>query len=398
MKGYPLLLMRALALLAAVNVCYGQQRQEAARPRRLSVYYFGNSLTGCSDPKDHEALAKPAGKEWKCWAFLGAGWQLWQHRHAIEHSGMELKRDSHGDLTIDPATIEHSTSMHVRRFLGALGDKWDAIILQPFSMGLSWKCMEMWGVKFDRETDVGDIASASDLIKIYLSLNPQGKVFIYQNWPPMQPGKLPPPNQLPDWAKRPGVRITPAEFPLRDSFDYEQAWLGGKYQPSPDPNRRWLHENARSKDYHDRLFAALKEKFPQLHEDGRLRVIPVADIFLELHRKAKAGRFDGIKDIGEYYSDVQHIPGGLPRYTVAAAFYACLFEEPPNKLEWRIYNDASRYGDDKHHDSLPILEITPERMEVVHETIWEVICRHPDAQPKRKASRGDNPNASVSTS
>ncbi|MFN3681659.1 MAG: hypothetical protein ACK4VP_06415 [Nitrospira sp.] len=384
MKTYLLGTLGILAGLLWGEISYCQEAPGSSAPKRLSVYYFGNSLTGCTDPRDHEALAKPAGKEWKTWAFLGAGWQLWQHRYAIEHSGVELKRDSRGDLTIDPASIEHSTNFHVKRFLGVFGDKWDAIVLQPFSMGLTWKCTEMWGVKFDKETDIGDIASASDLITIYLSLNPRGKVFIYQNWPPMEPGKVPPPDQLPNWAKRPDARITRAEFPLRDQFDYEQAWLGGKYKPSPDPERRWLHENARSKDYHDQLFAALKARFPQLYKEGRLRVIPVGDIFLELHRKAKAGAFDGIKDIGEYYTDVQHIRGGLPRYTAAAAFYACLFEEPPDKLDWKIYNDASRYGEDKHHDSLPILEITPERAMIVNETVWEVICRHPDAKPRQK--------------
>lgn len=367
--------------LVAVVMSAASILAQAESPQKMRTYYFGNSLTGCTDPKDHGALAKSAGKEWETYAFLGAGWQLWQHRHAIQSSGVEMKRDGQGDLTIDTASIKDSTVSNVKRFIGTLGDQWDAIVLQPFSMGLTWKCNEMWGVKFDKETDVGDIECATDLITIYLSLNPKGKVFIYQDWPAIKAGQIPPPDQLPEWAKVPGVRMAKAEFPLRDQFDYEREWAGGKYKPSSDPTKFWFQENARSKDYHDRLFAALKAKFPQLYKEDRLRVIPVGDIFLALHRKAKAGQFDGIKDIGEYYTDVQHTRGGLPRYTAAAAFYACIFTERPDKLDWKLYNDTSRYGKDPFHDALPGLEITPERAQIVHDTVWEVIQNHPDSRP-----------------
>ena len=269
--------------------------------------------------------------------------------------------------------------MQARRFFG---EKWDAIVLQPFSMGLTWKCTQMWGVKFAKETDVGDIECAGDLIGMYLGLNPQGRVFVYQDWPAMKSGKIPPPEKRPDWAKQPGVRIAEAEFPLREEFDYEQAWAIGKYEPSSDAEKFWFQKNPRSKDYHDRLFAAIKARYPKLWEAGRLRVIPVGDIFLTLHRKMKSGQFPGCKDVGEFYTDVQHLRGGLPRYTVAAAFYASLFNDAPT-LDWKLYNDESRYQPDKFHDALPLLEITPERAKIVHDTIWEVINSHTGANPVR---------------
>lgn len=112
-----------------------------------------------------------------------------------------------------------------------LTEKWDAIVLQPFSLELTWKCKELWGVKFDRETAVGDIASAIAIIDVYLALNAQGRVFIYQDWPAMSPGKVPPDDQLPAWAvkmKQKSGQIREAEFPDRAAFDYEREWAQAK--------------------------------------------------------------------------------------------------------------------------------------------------------------------------
>jgi hypothetical protein len=377
--------MKTVSAAGLAGLLAGVFAARAADP--VNGYYFGNSLTGCSDPKWHEELGRSAGREWKSWAFLGAGWQLWQHRHALQHSGVDMKRDSRGDLTIDPGQIQQSTGFNTRQFYTM---KWDAIVLQPFSMGLTWKCQEMWGTKFDQETDVGDIASAIGMIDIYLSLNPQGRVLIYQDWPAMEAGQIPPEDQLPDWAKKMKAasgKLRTAEFPDRAAFDYEKSWARDKYEPSSDPEKFWLRKNARSKDYHDRVFAALKEHYPELWKSGRLRVIPVGDIFLALHRKMKAGEFPGCADVSEFYTDVQHIRGGLPRYTVAAAFYAGLFRECPDKLDWKLYNSLERYreaekgADDPYHDRGELLEITPERARIVNDIIWEVTNSHPDAKP-----------------
>jgi len=372
---------------AVVLLLSGAVRGQEAE--RLRAFYFGNSLTGCSDPGWHGELGASAGKDWVAEVSAGAGWQLWQHRHELRGSGVPLDRGSNGDLTIDPREVKNAKG-RLRRFFN---ETWDAVVLQPFSMGLTWTCTEMWGVTFEKETDVGDIASAADIIGVYLALNPKGRVFIYQNWPAMEAGKVPPDDQLPLWAvemkkraEKAGKSLRAAEFPDRAAFDYEQAWAKATYAPSDDPKRFWMQKNPRSKDYHDQLFAALKKRFPQLWQSGRLRVIPVGDIFLALHRKMKAGEFPGCTDIGDFYTDVQHIRGGLPRYTVAAAFYASLFGEHPGRLGWKLYNSEARYaavrffGNDPHHDRGELLEITPERARIVNDTVWEVITRHPDAK------------------
>jgi hypothetical protein len=241
----------------------------------------------------------------------------------------------------------------------------------------------MWGVDFGKPTDVGDIASSIDIIDAYLALNPEGTVYIYQDWPAMRPGEVPPDDQLPAWAKKMRAtrgKIRTAEFPERDSFDYEHAWAGQQYKPTPDPERFWLHEGARSRNYHHRLFEALKDHYPQLWRDGRLRAIPTGDVFLAIDQAARQGKVPGVSSVKDFYTDVQHIRGGLPRYTAAATFYACLFREHPGKLDWMLYIDSERYGDDPYHDSGELLKITEANARVVNDIIWKVLTDHPSSR------------------
>ncbi len=60
-------------------------------------------------------------------------------------------------------------------------------------------------------------------------------------------------------------------------------------------------------------------------------------------------------------------------YSIAALFYAAIFEDKPDRLDFTIYNDPQKYGPDVHHDRGEILPITPEPATVVHETVWEVL-------------------------
>jgi hypothetical protein len=98
-----------------------------------------------------------------------------------------------------------------------------------------------------------------------------------------------------------------------------------------------------------------------------------------LDKKMQAGQVPGIPTIKDFYTDVQHIRAGAAAYCIAALFYAAIFEEKPDALDWRIYNDSEKYGPDMHHDRGDVLPITPERAKVVNETIWEVLRKHPHA-------------------
>jgi len=131
------------------------------------------------------------------------------------------------------------------------------------------------------------------------------------------------------------------------------------------------------------VMEGVKKNFPDLWKEGRLGMIPVGDVFLELDKKMRGREVPGIVNIGEYSADGGHLRSGLPRYTLAATYYAVLFREHPDNLDWKIFQDRSNYDSGKygfyvHQPDLAVhLDITPERAKVVNETIWEVLSEHP---------------------
>lgn len=334
--------------------------EPAAHSERLRVFYFGNSLTGNTMPQWQSDLGKSAGKEWIAQTWLGAGWTLWMHREGLRKGGTEFSPESQGDLTIDQAFIS-TRSYHAKAFLTK---EWDAIVLQTFGAFLTNVVTDANGgkVKFDRPTDLGEVQSAADIIAFYLKMNPAGRVFLYQVWPPMQAGEA-----------RDGKRA--AEFPLREQFDYKTQWLQ-TYVPSDKPWDIGISQY-RTRDFNAKVFAALQERYPALWKEGRLRMIPTGDVYLALDEAIRAGKVPGIGSIGDFYTDIQHQRAGLARYTAAAVFYACLFGEHPGKLDWRVYNDLEKYGPDPNNDRGELLEITPERASAVNEVIWETVSKHP---------------------
>lgn len=335
----------------------------------LRVCYFGNSLTGATNPDWHGDLGKSAGDEWQNWAWLGAGWQLWQHREELAAGKDIFGAGSKGDMTLDENLIK-TAGYHGKKFYG---QKWDAVVLQLFGQYLNRETDAMWGRKLGARKDVGDLGAASDLMRLYLKINPEGRVFIYQVWAPMDSGEVPPPEKLPDWAKG-KEKLRAAEFPDRETFDYAARWSQA-YDPRTE--KSWEGHVNRTQDFSYQVFRGLQERFPELWRARRLHMIPSGDLFLELDRRMRAGRVPGCRDIRDFYTDVQHIRFGLPRYTAAAMFYACLFEDHPGKLDWKLYNDRPKYGDDPHHDGGELLAITPENARAVNDTIWDVLRDHP---------------------
>jgi hypothetical protein len=153
------------------------------------------------------------------------------------------------------------------------------------------------------------------------------------------------------------------------------------------------HPDTHSRAHAWAVMEGLKKKFPAMWEDGRLAVIPVGDVFLAVDEKIKAGKVPGLVNVGEFSTDGTHIRSGLPRYTVAATFYAVMFKEHPGKLDWKIYGDRANYENQEnlaqgklnqiggYYVHIPDLgthiDITPERAAAINDAVWEVVQKHP---------------------
>ncbi len=364
---YPVLLLALLLLIGSAGTVL-----PADTSGSLRVFYFGNSLTGATNPAWHGDLGRSAGKLWEAQYWLGAGWQLWQHREELEGGRDLFGTGPKGDLTLDPELIR-SASYNAKRFYEG---QWDAVVLQLFAANLTHETDTMWSKKLSRKKDVGDLQAAADLIQLALAKNPDTQCFIYQVWPPMPAGKIPPADQLPEWA-RGKTDLRAAEFPARERFDYAKAWLQPYVKNTDKPWQGEYGPLNRTRDFSYQVFEGLKQRYPALWSQQRLRMIPSGDAFLELDKQMRMGKVPGVSDIREFYTDVQHIRKGLPRYTAAAIFFACLFREHPGKLDWRVYNDSSKYGPDPYHDAGEMLDITTERANAVNDILWDVLTHHP---------------------
>jgi len=171
--------------------------------------------------------------------------------------------------------------------------------------------------------------------------------------------------------------------PFRNAFDYETVWLTTYDAEAEKAKKPWFRPNA-TRDHDRQLMEGLKTRFPDLWHEGRLGLIPAGDVFLALDRKARAGHLPGVARIGDFYTNGVHIRSGLPRYTVAATFYAVLFRDRPHNLDWRTDNDPSRYRNRPgrwiccEKDLGVHLDSTTARAKVVNDTLWDVVTGHPD--------------------
>jgi hypothetical protein len=136
------------------------------------------------------------------------------------------------------------------------------------------------------------------------------------------------------------------------------------------------------RQYMYQLMEELIRLFPDLWREGRLGMVPVGDVFLALDEKMRAGEVPGIVNIGEYSADGTHLRSGLPRYTLAATYYAVLFRDRPSDVDWKVFQDRANYESGKfgfyvHQPDLAVhLDITAERAKIVNDTVWEVVSEH----------------------
>ncbi len=412
---------------------------QAAPVDEVNAFYFGNSLTENTMVGLHPLLGKSAGKTWNYDMAGAPGVPSWFHMHRFMN---------------DPEYRQ------VKTFADA---KIDAMVVLIFGgEGLSFTTQTMWGnTKFDRPTDVGDVAACSYLIDRLLEKNPQGRALIYTPWPGM-PGvgeiMKRVKREMEQSLKNQGLSreeimraVKAADIsheqmePLRRAMDYAGLWLTEEYIPESatveeraryskyssamraadaemtaaglaaaagvateqvlaDLKRIRRDESAlktggqalfgefvngwprtHSRKHMYRLMDALIAKYPGLWKEGRLGMVPVGDVFLEVDKRIKAGQVPGLANVGEFLTDGIHIRSGLPRYTLAATHYAVLFRDQPHHLDWKLFQDRSNYEESEkrfreyvHIPDLGVhMDITPERAKAVNDAIWDVVGKHP---------------------
>lgn len=365
---------------------------------QFSAYYCGNSLTASTYPAGHPALGASAGKTWENSTMIGAGWQLWQHRYQLFVSG-DLGSVANGDYTLDPGLVGDSNAQND----AFVTRPWEALVLQQFG-GVMWDevVTEKWQYTFPEPTNVGDPQSATDLINLYLSLNPAGRIFIYTPWHGMGKGIVPPYDEWPAWTQtyNKASELIPGqlhgEFPDRDAFVFDDHFFDF-YQMENPP---WTNDRNSTRDYRHKLFAELVNRFPELWAGGRLAMIPTGEVFRRLDQIYRAGGdpelnnpavAEKITRVADLYADSLHVRGGVTQFLCAAAFYTSFFGEHPGALDWSLYNDPANWGTDPTHDATPILLITEARAQQICDTLWEVFRNHPFTAIRHSPFQSNDP-------
>lgn len=418
----------------------------AAEVQSVNAYYFGNSYLGNAMPGLHPLLGKSAGKEWNTRAAIKAGIPIWYHANQILTKGGEYKEFDENAAQTDALVMliygGHGLS-HVSK------GYWGTNFPEPFDVGDINASAYLIDEYLKRNPngrafiytawpgipEVADVRKrVQDEMKLTMQNQGIDREAILKKVKERKPTheEMEPLRKNFDYAKEWLTQDYIAEsapVERRARFEtYAKTLKGDPKKPVAVPTsfaelaaackvdvklvaedlasirvktedlakpatverirsfvNEWPHTHSRAHMW--AVMEGLKKRFPQLWAEGRLGMIPVGDIFLELDKKMRAGKVPGIVNIGEYSADGGHLRAGLSRYTLAASFYAVLFGEHPGKLDWKIFNELSNYESKKfggfyvHQPDLAVLlDITPERAKAVNDTIWEVVKNHPYTQ------------------
>jgi hypothetical protein len=93
----------------------------------------------------------------------------------------------------------------------------------------------------------------------------------------------------------------------------------------------------------------------------------------------EAGQFGDFDDVVEFYRDGTHLMFGLPQYAKAATFYATIFGEDPDGLDWTPWASIDSIPrSDLSDDEKRALFLAPDQasVDLVNEAIWDVVAGH----------------------
>jgi hypothetical protein len=433
-----------LALLAA-GAAAGAGAEEIAK---LRAYYFGNSFTGNTMPGLHPLLGAGAGKEWSVQANIQAGIPIWVHMKNIldrnPNGERFLKAAPETDAIVMLVFGGHGLSYTTQ-------EMWGSRFAQPTDIGdvnacsyiieeylklnprgracvyTAWPGIPEAGEfrkRVQAETQQSLLNQGMEREEVlkkvkerkltHEEMEPLRRGFDYASlWltDDYIPESAPAERRTRLSAYATALRAKPAagagtpstvaalaaaaqapEAQVKE--DLAAIRIDEKVLADPAAAAErigcYIHgwHNTHSRAHMYAVMEALKERFPALWNEGRLGMVPVGDVFLELDRKMKAGEVPGIVNIGEFSADGGHLRSGLPRYTLAATHFAVLFREHPGKADWKVFQERSNYDSGKygyyvHQPDLAVhLDITPERAKVVNDTIWAVVSGHPYTRVK----------------
>jgi hypothetical protein len=410
----------------------------------LRTFYFGNSFTGNTMPGLHPQLGESSGKKWTVDASIAPGIPIWAHMKKQMDKGPDYEKFQRIGPQTDAIVMLIFGGDGLSNFVR---EKWQGKVKfdQPTDIGDIAACSYLIREFLKLNPDGrAYIYTAWPGIPGVKELRARIQEEAIQS--AMRPGESR--RDVMKRIKKRKPNHEEME-PLRKSFDYASQWLNQgyvanfpkatkdrlqKYRGLLNRSRRprtpkvalanladaaetheaivradlklvgWIDEsiepNALEAKIDSFLTAATRthcrqhmwavmdgliDTFPELWKKGRLGMVPVGDVFLELDKKMRAGEVSGIVNVGEFSADGGHLRSGLPRYTLAATYYAVLFRDHPGNVDWKIFQgrsnyDSGKYGFYVHQPDLAVhLDITPERAKAVSETIWEVVSKHPYA-------------------
>ncbi len=442
----------ALAALASSSLPWTAAAGDISK---VTAYYFGNSYLENSMPGIHPLLGKSAGKEWNVTPSIYAGIPIWCHMNylAVKPRGNDLEKFSAAAPDCDTIVMllfgGHGLSHVTKGYWGTdfpeptdIGDiNACATIIDMFLkfnpkgrafIYTAWPAIPEAGdfrKRVKDEVEAGARAkglSREETLKLVKERKPTheemepirkrfdyAKEWLTEEYIPesatveqrerlnkygaalrLHPKNNPtPPTTVAGVAQATGIAEATVAADLK-AVRIAESDLGASDIAARVGNfvNGWPRTHSRAHMW--AVMDGLKKRYPEMWKEGRLGMIPVGDVFLALDQKMKEGKVPGVANVGEYSTDGGHVRAGMPRYTLAATFYAVLFQDDPAQLDWKLMADREDYINDAGglnkiggvYTHIPdlgeVLAITPERAKAVNDAIWEVVRSHPYTQMK----------------
>jgi len=335
-------LLPILFLLGSIQGAHAEER----------LFRVGNSLT--------DGLVWPAGA-WKrdCFApYVESGGKSFAAIDGAIRAG---------------APLSWTWNEEVDSYQGLATNSWDTVVLQTYGRMFY---DDQYPDNPNHTYPWGSVTNAVNFIQLALQNNPDVQIYIYSHWP--QPADHWRYNQYLSWINpATGALYTYEEAAAkrtaaRAAFDYAAEWA--------EPYTNWNGYGNHACDYYEKLIQELEKQNLSLAKP--IRMIPAGDVMDALHKKMLNGDLPGYTNIVQVYQDVPHLRPGIGRLIMAATWYAALFQESPEGLDYTVYNGSDSNDIYETYGSLDApyyIEISPEYAALIQSTAWEVVRSHPFA-------------------